>query len=56
MYTKEERIKYWEKQAVYHEIKLTEAIKKLEWLTSDKYQDWSERVTKEVKIKKKEGA
>lgn len=55
MYTREERIKYWERQVMYLEIKLAEAIKKLEYLTSDKYQDWSERVTKEVK-KNKQGA
>lgn len=51
-YTREEKIKYYQYLILHHERKMLAAQARLDFIKSEKYQDWNSSLESELKRKK----
>lgn len=56
VYTRAEKIEYYATKMAQYKMWYENAKKRLEYLTSDNYQEWDGQLSKELENKKKEGA
>lgn len=51
-YTRSDKLKYYAARCAYHEYMLARAKERLEYIASEKYQEWDSDLAKELDMKK----